>query len=238
MPRLLWIALLVGMIGCGKRAEQPAGDPLVATPSSDARDGAAIDAGRDLEQARFDEERRPDLIVAALGLKPGDRVADVGAGSGLLTVHLARAVLPGGKVVATDIAAAVIDLLISRLAATGLTAAVEPRLVEPEVPGLEAGAYDAILLAEVDNYLADPAAWLVAARTALKPGGAIAITNRIHHRTRALAAAKAAGLHLVSESTPVPSTFIAVFRVDAPTKPTTPTPPPGPTPAPHPSRTP
>jgi 2-polyprenyl-3-methyl-5-hydroxy-6-metoxy-1,4-benzoquinol methylase len=209
---------MVGLHGCGKRAESPAaGGEVVA--GKDAGAAAAVNpdaAGRDREQARFDEERRPDLIVAALGIGPGARVADVGAGSGLLTVHLARAVMPGGKVVATDIAAAVIDLLTSRLAATGLSDAVEPRLVEPEVPGLEPGAYDAILLAEVDNYLSDPTAWLVAAKPALKPGGAIAITNRVHHRARALAAAKAAGLHLVSESTPVPSTFIAVFRIEPP----------------------
>ena len=55
------------------------------------------------EQARFDAERHPEKIVEALGIAPGARVADIGAGSGLLTVHLARAVAPNGKVVATDI---------------------------------------------------------------------------------------------------------------------------------------
>ena len=219
------------MLGCGKRAESPAeggggaGSAAAKDAAVAATAGDAAGAVRDLDQERFDEERRPDLIVAALGIGPGSRVADIGAGSGLLTVHLARAVMPGGKVVATDITAAVIDLLSSRLAATGLTGAVEPRLVEPEVPGLEPGAYDAILLAEVDNYLSNPTAWLVSAKEALKPGGAIAITNRVHHRARALAAAKAAGLHLVSESTPVPSTFIAVFRLEPP-KPLQPSPPP------------
>jgi 2-polyprenyl-3-methyl-5-hydroxy-6-metoxy-1,4-benzoquinol methylase len=233
--RLLCIALVIGGLGCGKRGEQP---PRDAGP----RDAAAADASADasmleLEQKRFDEERRPDLIVAALGLHPGARVADVGAGSGLLTVHLARAVLPGGKVVATDIATAVLELLAERLAANKLTEAVEARLVEPDQPGLEDGGYDAILLAEVDNYLADPTGWLVAAKAALKPGGAIAITNRIYHRARGLAAAKAAGLHLVSESTPVPSTFIAVFRAELPAKappasPRTSPTPPAPAPAP------
>ena len=67
------------------------------------------------EQARFDAERRPDKVVEALGIKPGSRVADVGAGSGLLTVHLARAVAPNGKVVATDVDGAVLELLAQRL---------------------------------------------------------------------------------------------------------------------------
>ncbi len=44
-----------------------------------------------------------DEIVAKLGLKPGDTVADIGAGSGLFEVPLAKAVSPGGKVYAVDI---------------------------------------------------------------------------------------------------------------------------------------
>lgn len=216
MLRALSIAGMVVALGCGRRASPPSDEPPVA-----ARDAGRSDAasGINLEQARFDEERRPDLIVAALGIKPGMRVADIGAGTGLITKHLARAVTPGGKVVATDITPAVLDLLTSRMAAAGLTEVVEPRLVEPDEPGLEPGAYDAILLAEVDNYMADAAGWLRTAKAALKPEGAIAITNRIHHRAAALVAAKAAGLHLVSESTPVPSTFIAVFHVEPPAPP-------------------
>lgn len=222
VSRLLWIALVV-VLGCGKRGDPPA--PRDAAPVRDAGEAGTGERPkeRDADQRRFFEERRPDLIVAALGLKPGVRVADVGAGSGLLTVYLARAILPGGKVVATDVTQPVIDLLTKRVIDAELTDVVEPRLVDPDKPGLEPGSYDAILLAEVDNYFADPTEWLKAAKAALKPGGAIAITNRVHHRARGLAAAKAAGLHLDSESTPVPSTFIAVFHVEpTETQPTTP----------------
>jgi 2-polyprenyl-3-methyl-5-hydroxy-6-metoxy-1,4-benzoquinol methylase len=76
---------------------------------------------------------------------------------------------------------------------------------------LETGTYDAILLSEVDHYFADEVAWLKAATPALKPGGRIVITNRIHHRDQAMAAADKAGLVLKSQSTPVPTHFIAVF---------------------------
>ncbi len=72
------------------------------------------------EQARFDAERRPDKVVEALGIKPGSVVADIGAGSGLLTVHLARAVAPSGKVVATDVDGAVLELLKARLKSSNL----------------------------------------------------------------------------------------------------------------------
>ena len=165
------------------------------------------------EQARFDAERRPEKVVEALGIRPGSRVADVGAGSGLLTVHLARAVRPNGRVVATDIDGAVLDLLQSRLAAAGLADLVERRVVAAEQPGLEAASYDAILLAEVDHYFSDEVAWLKEATRALKPGGRIVISNRIHHRQKSMAAAQRAGLKLLSESTPVPTHFVAVFTV-------------------------
>ena len=72
------------------------------------------------EQARFDAERKPEKVVEALGIKPGSKVADIGAGSGLLTVHLARAVKPNGKVVATDIDEGVLELMQTRLQNAGL----------------------------------------------------------------------------------------------------------------------
>lgn len=167
------------------------------------------------EQERFDAERRPDKVVEALAIKPGSVVADVGAGSGLLTVHLARAVAPNGKVVATDVDGAVLELLTQRLKAANLANVVETRVVGADTPGLEAGTYDAILLAEVDHYFTDPAAWLREAGKALKPGGRIVISNRIYHHAQSMASAKKAGLVLIEETTPVPTHFIAVFGVEA-----------------------
>jgi len=148
-----------------------------------------------------------------LRLQPGRVVADVGAGSGLLTVHLARAVSPGGRVVATDIDGAALSSLGARVAAAGLEPLVESRQVKPTDPGLEPGRYDAILLAQVDQYLEDRVAWLAAARPALARGGRLVIANRLHHRSAALAAAQAAGLTLVEESRDIPGQFVAVFEV-------------------------
>jgi 2-polyprenyl-3-methyl-5-hydroxy-6-metoxy-1,4-benzoquinol methylase len=140
-------------------------------------------------------------------------VADVGAGSGLLTVHLARAVQPDGKVIATDIDARVLELLHSRVQAAGLAEVVEERVVGPETPGLEPGIYDAILLAEVDHHFADPVAWIKTAATSLKPTGRIVISNRVHHRAKSKDAAQKAGLELESETSPVPSHFVMAFTL-------------------------
>jgi ubiquinone/menaquinone biosynthesis C-methylase UbiE len=203
MRALLVLGLVLGM-ACGKK--QVDGD------SAPAGSGVASDDDQ-REQQRFDTERRPDKIVEALAIGPGSRVADIGAGSGLLTVHLARAVAPNGRVIATDIDGAVLDLLAARLKTAGLAQVVERRVVGADRPELEEGAYDAILLAEVDHFFPDPAAWLREAAKALKPGGRIVISNRVYHRAQAMAAAKKAGLVLKSESNPVSTHYIAVFVV-------------------------
>jgi ubiquinone/menaquinone biosynthesis C-methylase UbiE len=199
------ILVLLVATSCGHREADGASD----TGGPGAGQSGLDDSAR--EQARFDADRKPEKVVEALGIGPGSRVADVGAGSGLLTVHLARAVRPSGRVVATDIDRAVLDLLQSRLAAAGLADMVETKVVPADRPDLEPASYDAILLAEVDHFFSDEVAWLKEATRALKPGGRIVISNRIHHRPRSLAAAARAGLKLVSESTPVPTHFIAVF---------------------------
>lgn len=202
--RVLLLCLLVAA-ACGRKtADGETGGSGAGSPQPD-------ESAR--EQARFDAERRPEKVVEALGIGPGSWVADIGAGSGLLTVHLARAVAPNGKVVATDVDGAVLTLLRQRLQSHDLADVVEPRVVAADTPGLEAATYDAILLAEVDHYFTDAPAWLKAAGTALKPRGRLVISNRIYHRAQSMSNARKAGLTLVSESTPVPTHFIAVYVV-------------------------
>jgi len=205
--RALVLCLVVAAAACGRTTAEGADKRVTA----DEKPAAVTGSAQEQEQARFDSERHPEKIVEALALRPGDRVADIGAGSGLLTIHLARAVSPNGRVVATDIDGTVLDLLSQRLDAAGLGSVVDRRVVSADAPGLEPASYDAILLAEVDHYFSDPAGWLRAAAGALKPGGRIVISNRGYHRAQTMAAAKKAGLVLKSESNPDSSRFIAVF---------------------------
>ena len=157
--------------------------------------------------------QRYDKVVEAMRIKPGSRVADIGAGPGRLTVHVARAVAPSGRVVATDLEAGMLEELAQRAQDAGLTDVIELRVVEADQPGLdgEDGQYDAILLAEVDHYFQQPVAWFKTAARALKPTGRFVITNRVAYRARSLASAQSAGLVLESESMPASTHFIATF---------------------------
>src|SRR6266496_1527403 len=69
-----------------------------------------------LDRAERDLEEEPDRAIDALKIEKGSTVADIGAGSGYMTVKLAKKVGPQGRVYANDIQPAMLDLLNKRLA--------------------------------------------------------------------------------------------------------------------------
>lgn len=151
---------------------------------------------------QYDAARKPDELLAALRIAPDARVADVGAGTGYLTTRIARL---ARHVVATDIDP-------RALARIPRAANVETRVVAPDEPGLEAGAYDLILLSRVDQYLPDRKAYFARLRPALAPGGRIAIANAMTFRDETTAAAEAAGLTLVEDIAGFPGQYLLVYR--------------------------
>ena len=68
-----------------------------------------------LDREERDIEEAPDKALDALDLQPGSTVADIGAGSGYMTVKMAKRVGPSGKVYAEDIQPQMIELLQERL---------------------------------------------------------------------------------------------------------------------------
>ena len=68
------------------------------------------------ERPEREREEEPSKAITALDIKPGQVVADVGAGSGYYTTRLARRVGAGGKVYATDIQPQMLALLQKRVA--------------------------------------------------------------------------------------------------------------------------
>ncbi len=56
-----------------------------------------------LDRPRREVEEQPDRALELIGIKPGMVIADVGAGSGYMTVRLSARVGPTGKVYANDV---------------------------------------------------------------------------------------------------------------------------------------
>ena len=123
-----------------------------------------------LERPERDKEERPDLMLPALKLKPGDVVADIGCGSGYYTRRLAHAVGTNGVVYAVDIQQEMLDLLTNKLAAEKIFN-VKPVLGTETDPKLPPGKLDLILLVDVYHEFDQPFEMTQAMTRALRPGG-------------------------------------------------------------------
>lgn len=122
---------------------------------------------------------RIDEIVAKLALKPGDVVADLGAGSGVFSIPLARAVGPSGKVYAVEIDQALVDYIAAK-AKTANVANVRPVLGKFVDPSLPAADVDVAFMHDVLHHIEDRAAYLKNAVGYLKPGGRFAFVELDH----------------------------------------------------------
>ncbi len=183
---------------------------LMAAAGCRSRDTTPVVAHDDADREIRDRIRQPARVIAALGLRPGQRVADVGAGPGYLTFRLAEAVGPSGRVVATDIDPAALAVLQAHAPAN-----VTARKVDANDPGLEAGSYDMVLLSEVDHYLADRVDYLRRLAPTLTPDGRIAVTNRRSFRSLVLGAAQRAGYTVTGEVSDLPAHFLVFLRPTA-----------------------
>ncbi|HEX9368864.1 MAG TPA: class I SAM-dependent methyltransferase [Vicinamibacterales bacterium] len=115
-----------------------------------------------------------DYIIASLGLEPGATIADIGAGPGVLSLPLAKAVAPRGKVYAVEIDQAFLDRITQKTAEAKIPNVV-PVLGEFSDPKLPARDVDVALFHDVLHHIKDRAAYLKATAGYVKPGGRIAI---------------------------------------------------------------
>jgi len=123
-----------------------------------------------LERPERGSEERSDLLVPAIKLKPGDAVADIGAGTGYYTRRLAKAVGTNGVVYAVEIQQEMLDILTNRMAGErGLN--VKPVLGTDIDPRLPSASVDLILMVDVYHEFEHPFEMVEAICRALKPGG-------------------------------------------------------------------
>jgi len=123
-----------------------------------------------LERQERDREERTDLLLAALMLKPGDVVADVGAGTGYLSRRMAPLVMPAGKVWAVDVQPEMVNLLQAGVKRSGLSQ-IEVKLSAVDDVKLPASSLDVAVMVDVYHELAYPYEVMASLLKALKPGG-------------------------------------------------------------------
>lgn len=129
--------------------------------------------------AEFDDPERdrwqkPDQVIAALSLKPTDLVADIGAGTGYLSVRLAHH-LTAGAVYAVDPEPNMVQHLTERAKANGI-ANLRPILATTASTNLPEQVDLGILL-DVYHHISDRPDYFKRLGNSLKPGGRIAIID-------------------------------------------------------------
>ena len=169
MKRLLLALLVAAQVTLA--GQSPGAHPLTgrqyALPMSAA--GAAW-----LDRDERQREENTELSLKLIDVRPGSVVADIGAGSGYYTTRLARLVGPTGRVYASDIQSAMLDIIRDKMARERLTN-IELVLGTPADPRLPRAAVDMALLVDVYHEFSEPQTMLRRIREALKPGGRLVL---------------------------------------------------------------
>lgn len=129
-----------------------------------------------LERGSREQEERPDLLLAALELKPGMAVADIGAGTGYYSWQIAARIGDTGRVHAVDVQPEMIALLKERMRQRGVRN-VLPVLGSPTDTGLAPASVDLALMVDVYHELDHPREILDSVMRALRPGGRLVLVE-------------------------------------------------------------
>ncbi len=137
--------------------------------------------GVDKWLGRFESESREifqqrERIADAVGVKRGDDVADVGAGTGFLTLLFAERVGPSGTVYGVDIKPDFLDLINQRAAEKGLTN-IETVLGTDDSVGLAPNSIDLAFICDTYHHFEFPKSTMASIRRALRPGGGVIIID-------------------------------------------------------------
>ena len=127
-----------------------------------------------LERAEREQEEAPSKAIAALAIRPGQVIADIGAGSGYYSLLLSKAVGPTGRVYATDIQPEMLALLKQKID-RGKVGNVELILGTETQTRLPDESIDLALMVDVYHELAQPQALLASVRRALKKDGRLVL---------------------------------------------------------------
>ena len=119
--------------------------------------------------------QKPQGVVEKLSIARGSRVADLGAGGGYFTWHLAKAVGARGTVYAVDIEENAINMIVKEMIARG-TPNVRPVRAEPRNPRLPEPV-DLVFSCDVYHDMTDRVDYFRSLASSLRPGGRVAILD-------------------------------------------------------------
>jgi precorrin-6B methylase 2 len=125
-----------------------------------------------LERPERESEEHLTQLVDSLKLAPGMVVADIGAGSGVISLKLATKIGPTGSVLAVDIQEEMLNVLSKRLKQLKITN-VKPVHGTVKSPNLKAASIDLALMVDVYHEFNYPYEMLREISKALKPGGRV-----------------------------------------------------------------
>lgn len=168
--------------------------------------------------------QKPDRVVRALRLRPGQTACELGAGPGYFAFRLARAVGRDGRVYAVDAEPRMLEYLAARIR-KARARNITPVLGLDDDPLLPARSCDVILTVNTYHHFPDGPAFLRRLRRSLRPGGRIAnvdfhrretpVGPPVEHRVAReefLRQARRAGLTVAAELSFLPHQYFLILR--------------------------
>jgi ubiquinone/menaquinone biosynthesis C-methylase UbiE len=129
-----------------------------------------------LEDPKRDEYQKPHEVLSALNIKPGEVIADIGAGTGYFTFRLAHFVGEKGKVYAVDVSSDMIRHINRRIRETN-AANVVSILAEPDDPLLPDRSVNRFFICDVWHHVENQSKYLSLMKKMLKPGGEVVMID-------------------------------------------------------------
>ena len=191
-------------IGCGSSSNAPPASPAspvasapAPAPAPESPPAAAeqstpsvspginaryqTEDGRALSVKVFEDPERaayqkPDDLMKNLGIKPGDAVADVAAGTGYMATRLSAAVGPHGKVYEEDVQDEFLQLARDKVTQNKLTN-VDVVLGDGHNTKLPAGCCDLVIVLDAYHHFEWPGDMLASIAKAMKPNGRLIIVE-------------------------------------------------------------
>jgi ubiquinone/menaquinone biosynthesis C-methylase UbiE len=124
------------------------------------------------EDPERDKWQKPGEVIKKMNLKQGDIVADIGAGTGYLTRHIAVAVGPGGRALGLDIEQSMVDYMKEDAKKLGLDN-YSARVVKTDDPDLGQKTVDVVFLCNTYHHIAGRVEYFKNVSKSLKPNGRV-----------------------------------------------------------------